>query len=402
MEKKVLFVDHDPNILTGLKRMLHPMRQEWDMEFTNSGENALMMMAQTPFDVIVSEMHMPSMNGSQLLSKVMNLYPHSVRILLSGESDLDKIMKSTKMTHQYLSKPCEPETLKLAVNRSCSLQNVLSNESLKNVLSQMESLPSLPSLYIEIQEEIESPNSSLQKIGQIISKDVGMTAKILQLVNSAFFGLPRHVSSPVHAVNYLGLDIIKALVLSVQIFSKFDQIKLKDFSVESLWEHSMTVGAFVKHISKVENIEKKMADNAYIAALLHDCGKLVLAAKLPEQYKSVIAKTKEGMILTDAELEVFNTTHAEVGAYLMGLWGLPNDIIEALAFHHHPSNCPIKTISPVTFVHVANALNYEQLNPDPEGKNFKIDSNYLSEVGITDKLGIWRDIYVEKMSITRP
>ena len=392
MKKKVLFVDNDSNILTGLKRMLRPMRQEWDMEFTNSGESALNMLALTPFDVIVSEMHMPGMSGSQLLSEVMNLYPQSVRVLLSGESDLDKIMKSTKMTHQYLSKPCEAETLKLIVNRSFSLKNVLSSESLKKLVSQMESLPSLSSLYIEIQEEIESPNSSLQKIGQIISKDVGMTAKILQLVNSAFFGLPRHVSSPVHAVNYLGLDIIKALVISVQIFSKFDQIELKDFSVESLWNHSVSVGAFVKYISKVENTEKKSADNAYIAALLHDCGKLVLAAKLPEQYKLVLSKTKEGMILTDAELEIFNTTHAEVGAYLMGLWGLPNDIIEALAFHHHPGNCPIKTISPVTFVHVANALNYEQVNLDPEGKKFKIDSNYLSEVGITDKLAIWRDM----------
>lgn len=397
MKRKVLFVDHDSNILTGLKRMLRPMRQEWDMEFTNSGENALKMMALTPFDVIVSEMHMPGMSGSQLLSEVMNLYPQSARILLSGESDLDKIMKSTKMTHQYLAKPCEAETLKLTVNRSCSLQNVLSSESLKKLVSQMESLPSLPSLYIEIKEEIESPNSSLQKIGQIISKDVGMTAKILQLVNSAFFGLPRHVSSPVHAVNYLGLDIIKALVLSVQIFSKFDQIKLNDFSVESLWEHSISVGTFVKHICKVENIEKKMADNAYIAALLHDCGQLILAERLPEQYKSVIAKTKEGMILTDAEREVFNTTHAEVGAYLIGLWGLPNDVVEALAFHHHPSNYPIKTISPVTFVHVANALNYEQLNPGSEEKNFNIDSNYLSEVGITDKLAIWRYIYMENM-----
>ncbi len=397
MKKKVLFVDNDSNILTGLKRMLRPMRQEWDMEFTNSGENALKMLALTPFDVIVSEMHMPGMSGSQLLTEVMNLYPQSVRILLSGESDLDKIMESTKMTHQYLSKPCEAETLKLTVNRSFSLKNVLSNESLKKLVSQMESLPSLPSLYIEIQEEIESPSSSLQKIGEIISKDVGMTAKILQLVNSAFFGLPRQVSSPVHAVNYLGLDIIKALVLSVQIFSKFDQIKLKDFSVESLWEHSMSVGACVKHISKAENTEKEVADNAYIAALLHDCGKLVLASNLPEQYNSVLAKTQEGMILGDAELEIFNTTHAEVGAYLMGLWGLPNDVIEALAFHHYPSNYPIKTISPVTFVHVANALNYEQVNPDPEGENFKIDSNYLSEVGITDKLAIWRDIYTEKV-----
>ena len=225
MKKRILFVDDEPKILEGLQRTLRSMRQEWEMQFAGSGQEALECLSKEPFDVVVSDMRMPGMDGAQLLKEVMRLYPQIARIILSGHSDQEIVLKSVRIAHQYLAKPCEAETLKSVVTRTCALRELLADDAVRRMVSNMDSIPSLPSLYAEIMEEIQSPNASIQRVGKIISKDMGMTTKILQLVNSAFFGLRRHVSSPSQAVSLLGLDTIRALVLSVHIFTHFDSQK---------------------------------------------------------------------------------------------------------------------------------------------------------------------------------
>jgi len=206
MKKQILFVDDEPLILQGLKRMLRGLRSEWDMTFVQSGAEALEKMVGAPFDVIVSDMRIPEMDGSQLLDTVKHRYPNMVRVVLSGHSEEEMIMKTVKSAHQFISKPCNAETLKSTISRMFALREVLTQEGLKRLVSRIESLPSLPSLYTQVVELIQSPNSSIKKIGEVISKDLAMTAKILQLVNSAFFGIPRQISNPAQAVGLLGLD----------------------------------------------------------------------------------------------------------------------------------------------------------------------------------------------------
>jgi len=198
--KRILFVDDESMVLDGLRRMLRGMRNEWEMEFAASGHEALGILAGRQFDVIVTDMRMPGMDGCQLLNHVKKLHPQVVRIVLSGQSDNDMIMKSVGPAHQFLSKPCDAEILKTTVARVCSMWNLLDDEALIKVVSGIESLPSLPQLYSEVVDEVNSAEGSLNRVGEIISKDSGMSAKILQLVNSAFFGLPRQVTSPVRAV----------------------------------------------------------------------------------------------------------------------------------------------------------------------------------------------------------
>ncbi|MFQ5753214.1 MAG: response regulator, partial [bacterium] len=221
MKKRILFVDDEVNVLQGLQRMLRSMRNEWQMEFALCGQKALEIMSQTPFDMIVSDMRMPGMDGAELLNEVMQRYPDIVRIILSGQASKEEIIKSIGPTHQYLPKPCDAEKLKATIARAFAQHDLLKDRKLKELVSRMKSLPSLPSLYLELQKELQSLEVTMAKVGEIISKDVGMTAKILQLINSAYFGLPVHVSSAVHAAKLLGPEIIKSLVLSVQIFSMF-------------------------------------------------------------------------------------------------------------------------------------------------------------------------------------
>lgn len=208
MKLSVLFVDDEPHVLQGLQRMMRSMRQEWEIITAGGGLEALDLLSRKPVDVVVTDMRMPGMDGTQLLNEIKNSYPQIVRIILSGQSDREMILKSVRPAHQYLAKPCNDEILKSTIERSCWLRDLLADNSLKQLISRIDSLPSLPTLYLEILRELESPYSSMQKIGEIISRDIGMTAKILQMVNSAFFGFRRHIASPAEAAELLGLETI--------------------------------------------------------------------------------------------------------------------------------------------------------------------------------------------------
>ncbi len=394
MKLRILFVDDEPQILEGLKRSLRIMREEWEMEFAQSGKEALEIFAKAPFDIIVSDTHMPGINGIQLLNEVMKLYPKTVRIILSGTADRDFIAKSVGSTHQYLMKPCTPEVLKATLKRTAGIRALLGNEKLTALVSRLHTLPSLPSLYLEVVEELQSPNASLKKAGEIISRDVGMTGKILQIVNSAFFGLPRHISNPVQAVSLLGLETIKTLVLSIHVFSQFEMTKAV-LDVDELWRHSLATGNLAKLIAKTEKAEQKIIDEASLAGMLHDAGKLVLSMNMSEEYSEAVRRAKTMKIpVWEAEREVFGATHAAVGAYLFGLWGLPDPILEAVAFHHSPKESHTKSFSPVIAVYVANVFEHEKHDRDVkelEESVTQIDLDYLKELGLVERISSWRE-----------
>ena len=392
MALRILFVDDEPHVLQGLQRMLRTMRSEWQMDFASSGQEALKLLRQQPYDVIVSDMRMPGMDGADLLKEVMRRYPKMVRFILSGHSDREMILKSVGPTHQFLTKPCSAESLKAALHRAVALREFLANEALLSRVSRMKSLPSLPTLYSRILKELQQPGASIKRIGDIIARDVGMTAKILQLVNSAFFGLPRHISSPSQAVSLLGLDTVRALVLSIQVFAGFEKTGVDNFSIESLWRHSVNVSQCANYIARAVNLEQKSIDDALMAGLLHDVGKLVLAVNSPGEYNSALALAKsKQMELWRAEKEVFGASHAEVGAYLMGLWGLPDSIVEALAFHHRPSECPYASFTSLTAVHIANVFDHDKDTKEKGIPESQADLEYLQKTGQADQLPMWRE-----------
>jgi HD-like signal output (HDOD) protein len=402
--KRILFVDDEPSVLQALQRMLHGQRQEWELEFARSGAAALQLLEQQPVDVVVSDMRMPGMDGAKLLSEVMRRYPQTVRIFLSGHTDKEALLSSVGAAHQFLAKPCDPDVLKETIARACALRQLLHSEQLKGLVSQVQSLPSLPHLYVQIQEELQSPNASLQRVGQIIAQDIGMTAKVLQLVNSAFFGIQRRITQPCQAVSLLGLETVNAIVLSVKLFSSFDSALMGRAHLTSLWEHSMATARLAKRIALAEPDGRGLANYAFMGGLLHDAGKLVLATDLATAYGEALALA-EAERLADwvAERRALGATHAEVGAYLLGLWGLPDPIVEAVAFHHTPSECAGRAFSALTAVHVANAFDQESrhvadLSPMPY-----LCEDYVTALGRGARLPAWRELAgaaAEKASAT--
>jgi HD-like signal output (HDOD) protein/CheY-like chemotaxis protein len=392
VKKRLLFVDDESLVLQGLQRMLRPMRTEWEMVFVESGEKALELMDESPFDVVISDMRMPGMNGAELLAEVLKRYPKTVRLVLSGHADKDLVLKCIGSTHQYLSKPCEPEDLKAAISRAADLDQGMRDQSLRQLIARMDRLPSMPSLYVEIVEKLQDPEVGVEEIGEIVGKDLAMTAKILKLVNSAFFGLGRQISSPAEAVSYLGVDTIKSLVLSIHAFSQFSATHFEGFSIEALWVHSQQTAGLAKEIVRLEKGDQKMMDEAFVAGLLHDTGKLVLGSNFPAQYGPVLKAGRVGSLATlAAEENTFGANHAEIGAYLLGLWGLPVPVVEAIALHHQPGKYAHAGFSPLTAVHVATALVNYQSSHDESVLNSDLDRAYLDQLGLTERLDVWRN-----------
>lgn len=396
--KNILFIDDEPKVLQGLQRMLRSMRHEWHMEFAGGGQEALEMLAREPFDMVVTDMRMPGVDGAQLLKEVMEKYPGVVRVILSGQTDQEVFLSSTRIVHQFLSKPCDAETLKTTLARVFAAQELLKDEMLRNMVLQIESLPSLPGLYAEIINELQSPNADIKKTGHIISRDIGMTAKVLQIVNSAFYGLQRRISNPTEAAIILGTNVIRALVLSHHLFSHFNDVKLLGLSPDELWKHSILTGSFAGQIVKSENLPPERVDDALVAGMLHDIGKLILAKYMSDRYlKALVMAHEKHIPHWEAEGEAFGGTHAEVGAFLLGLWGISDAVTKAVAFHHSPKDAPDnKMFTLVTAVHVADVLANEACPSATEFmEGLKIDAEYIVQSGMAERLLVWRKSCLE-------
>ena len=390
MPRQILFVDDEPMLLSGLKRSLHAMRQEWEMTFVSGGREALQAMAEHPYDIIVTDMQMPVMNGAQLLEEVKNKYPQCLRFVLSGQANRDAILKTVNPAHQFLSKPCDGAELKRRLTRALAIRNLLQNEELRELVSKLESLPTLPTLYADLIHELDKDEPSVARIGQLVSEDMALTAKILQLVNSAFFGLSGQVSSATNAVGLLGLDIIKALILSTHVLSKFQTDLLNVTDVEYLWKHSLTVAGYAKAIALMEKANQRAVDECFTAGLLHDLGKLILASAMNGKYGEVLSRIREkGTNLVAAEIEVLGCSHAEVAAYLMSLWGLPDNVIEGVAWHYHPSESAKSEFSTVATTHAATVYD-EQQNPHWMIDSITLDTDHLTRIGCLEKEKEWR------------
>jgi len=395
LKKRILFVDDEPMVLRGLQRTLRKMRESWDMAFASSAQEALAILDNNPMDVIISDMKMPEMDGTQLLAQVKQRHPHVVRLILSGHVEQETTIKSVRFAHQCLSKPCDVEVLKQTLAKLFALRDILSDESIKKIVSQIESLPSLPAIYTQIMAEMQSDDPSIKNVGAIISRDISMTAKILQVVNSVFFGLPQKISNPQQAVMLLGLETIKSLVLSVKIFSEFSQKKNSWFNLDAIFNHSISVSTHAKAIVKSEKMDQEVINYSLMAGLLHDLGKLILATNFKDTYRQLLTESQNSTHeLWELEHETFGTSHAEIGAYLMGLWNLENPIIEAIAFHH----CPAKSVSTqmglLAAVHVANALDHAVGLAQDQQMDLQYDDEYLDRLGVANRIPEWRQLCI--------
>jgi len=350
---RILFVDDEVSVLQAMQRSLHGMRNEWSMTFASSGAAALEELAKRPADVIVSDMRMPGMDGWQLLEHVKALHPQMVRLVLSGHADPGSIMRSIGVAHQYLAKPCESAVLKAAISRTHSLKNMLSSPRLARLVGGVGMLPSAPKAFQEILACLKEPKASVAQAAQIIGQDAAMTANVIKLVNSAFFGSRQPITTVNRAIAYLGLDTLGSLVLGYSVFSGGAKNTIPGFNLERVWQHSLDVAVTARTVALFEKFPPAKVEEGFLAGMLHDVGKVVYAT-LPG------ATSDAAAVSLDETIEQIKAHHAEIGAYLLGLWGFPISIVEAVGFHHAPSEAVGEGLTLPKLIHIADRLVHER------------------------------------------
>lgn len=329
--KRILFVDDEPRVLEALRNSLRSKRKEWQMVFEEDVTVALVELARAPFDVIVTDMRMPKMSGAVFLSEASKLNPGATRIILSGHAEEGALALAAVTAHCYLSKPCSNELLCGSITRALELQTLLCSDRIRDCVGGIESLPSVPSVYRELSAALNDEQSSPESIARIVQQDVGISAKLLHLVNSSFFGLPRKTTSLLDAVRYLGLATIRSLVLAHSVFGQFGHEN--PGLAEQGQEHALLCGRIARRLLKGH----PEADLAFTAGLLHDVGSLVLATRMPEEYAAIGEQARAtGSPIHQVEFERLGVDHAGVGTYLLALWGLPREVLNIVAFHHEP------------------------------------------------------------------
>jgi HD-like signal output (HDOD) protein len=387
--KKLLFVDVDPKLSVGLAGLLAGLEESFEMRFASSAREALDSLETAPCDIVVAELGLPGTNGGELLAQMRQRHPRSVRVLLAEPHQQVLAARYAGEAHQTLPRSASHNVLLNALLRAAALHDVLTSERLMNLVGHLKSLPSMPGLYLALIEAMKDPNSTVEGLGGIIARDIGMTARVLQIVNSAVFGLREKISSPGQAATFLGLDTLRSLVLSVGVFSQFEQGEIEEFSVQATWEHSLEVAAFTRAILVAERCDKKLVEEGALAGMMHDCGKLVLASNRARRLRAaIVLSERDGLDPAETERRLFGASHAGLGAYLLCEWGMPSSVIEAVCFHHTPGQCREQEFSLLTAVHAANCIAQADLDA-ASGEIPGLDREYLERLGLARRLPHW-------------
>ncbi len=393
----ILFVDDEPGMLKAFERLLHPERHRWEMIFASSMSAAMDKLCEHSVDVLVTEVRLTGQkagDGVKLLEQVRREHPGVTRIVFTAPGDRDTATRLAGVAHQFLAKPFDVLGLRDTLARACTVRELLERPALREAVGSISALPVVPSLYLELQNALRDPRSDLKTIAGVVARDIGMSAKLLQLVNSAFFGVRSSNGAPIasveQAVMLLGMNTVQHLALASAIFAAYDvRDDFYGFSLSMLQQHALLTARIAARLMST----KQDRDEAFVSALLHDAGKLVLANRFPDAYRRILAQAaREGLPLTLLESAEFGTSHPEVGAFLFGIWGLPTVVVEAVAFHHDPSAAGRSKFDVNGAVHIADVLAHEMTTPanDATGKRAVFDGAYLDNAGLVGKLPAWR------------
>jgi putative nucleotidyltransferase with HDIG domain len=386
-EKHILLADGDAKTLEEFRQALG---QKWRVTGVGTAAAALEELKKQAYDGLVVSLNLADQQPAHLLSKVRSRFPKTARFVVAAEKDRERVVKELLGAHQFLIRPFDADGLQATIERALAFELWIDNDNLHKLVARMRTLPTVPALYLEILAALKSADTTTEDVGALIEKDMSITTKLLQVINSAYFGLPRTVTSPEEVVGLLGFETVKVMVIAIKLLNQYDRIKPADFSIDRLWKHSTAVANSARHLVLLQSGDRAQAEAAFAAGLLHDVGKVILAGNFADQYRGVqsMARTRH-LQLWEVEKEIFGTSHCEIGAYLLGLWGLPLEILEAAALHHQPARTANKLFSALTAVHVANVLE-RAVTPDFEGEvPATIDMEYLAEIGMVECLHDW-------------
>lgn len=389
--RKILFVDDEPEVLESLQDSLRSHRRRWDMTFACGGQDALSELDNSSFDVIVSDVRMPDTDGVSVLRYAKEHHPKTIRIALTGYANDKNTIELTKLAQRFLTKPCTVEELDEAILRDSGLVEAFDNPIVQELAGSAGRLPADNSVQRTLLEKMNEPEISVEELGDIVERDVALTAKVLQLANSSFFRRQSSIMSSHHAVSYLGLDTLRSLLLADQLFNGDKMAAAPDsFDFKALHNHSVLCSTIAKAISPTEDL----GSAAMTAGLLHDIGKIIIVRERPVAAADLIVGQEPSCNWVDSQSErdILGCTHAEIGGYFLNLWGIPTRVVEAVTFHDAPQGIYSKALDAVGIVHISNYLAHWAVEGDQQPMNErKLDRSYLEGLGVLDTLDFWKE-----------
>ena len=362
-EPKILFVDDEKNILKALRRIM--MDQEWDCHFALGPQEALDLLETETFDLIVSDVMMPEMNGLALLTRVSQEHPHTVRIFLTGFASKEIVSDALAngCAQQIIPKPWDEEELTDIIQNALrqSQQQKKASPQLQKLLNSIPLLPPLPESYAQVQSCISEEDTDLEKIADIIKQDVAISSALLHWANTALFGQRSEIDTVQKALVVLGTDIAVNLILSKTVNGSIaDNIShIKRLDLSRFNRHSIATAIIGRILlEKSCPSDTELLDRVFTAGLLHDIGKLVEARYFSDRFSAAVEIAEmENCPFIDAEMKTLGTCHSELGSFLAEWWTLPEFLNNVIRWHHQPESASADQ-DIVTAVHVANQLSH--------------------------------------------
>ncbi|MBK1877830.1 HDOD domain-containing protein [Pelagicoccus mobilis] len=388
MTTRILIIDEDPKALAAYQEALAPKSSTWTLDCIQSADQGLAAAREHKPDVVIAALSANDGHGAEILTNFEDIAPDAQLFITATEADKPKLESTFGSSFQYLPSPCPANRLISEIQRCVAIDSWLGNDRIKEIVAKMGEFPSVPSIYLKVVNVLNSKESSAEDIANAIAGDLAISAKILQTVNSSYYGYDEKISDISQAVNILGTNCVKNLVLAIQVFNKMGTSPEHRAITDQLWHHSMSVAVAARRISAHENSSNKAAEEAYSAGLMHDIGKLVLLNSVPEQFEEARKLASDQSIsLREAEDQIIGCNHAETGAYLLARWGMPANLTEAVALHHEPINSFGKSFSALAAVHIANAIVHQRQNPEHPGAT--ANEEFLADLGKADSWDTW-------------
>ena len=311
---RVLFVDDEPKILTALARSLRRLKDVCHMEFAEGAAAALEACRLDSFDVVVSDARMPGMTGPELLAELRRSYPDTVRIILSGQCDRESVLRCVHVAHQFLSKPCDIECVAAAIRRMCAMRDHFRADPARCDLTSTQWLPSRIAIRQDLCALLSCQDATPAAVNELVRQDVALSAKLVQLVSTGFFGTPQHVRSPEQAAQLLGIETLKSLFAAPNLACPERQ-GLSEDTLCSISDRSRIVAALAEKVAASITGNAEAIGDAYLAGLFHAVGALGLNDYSP------------------------SPEMPDPGAYLLAIGGLPDAVVQAVAHYRNPSRC---------------------------------------------------------------
>ncbi len=334
---RILVVDENGARLQAIRRAFWQEHRPWEVLLAAGAEEALQILARDPVDVLVAGLRLTGMDGGALLHRVREQQPGIVRILMAETAQAEQAEQVEGDLHRLLPEPVVPRALISMVESLDTEDDEASARAIRAAVGGLGHLPSLPSLYAELVALLERDEAGMKEVARIVHKDLGIASQVLKLANSAHFSAGRAVADLDMAVALLGVDSLRSLVLFRGVIAECPSARPAGLDLEQLWFHSFKVAVGTRKLALLDG-SPTLGDVAFSVGLLHDLGLLVFALDPAGRYQATLEQARTSRIpLAVLEHESYGMDHAQLGAHLLNLWGLPAAFSKAVREHHAPS-----------------------------------------------------------------